>query len=96
MIKNPFRVKKYAGTVVVTAVGMFGQEAGWTIPYPGHPLIITVGGITKKPGIIDDKIEPREYLNLTLSFDHDIIDGAPAVQFTSRLKELIESGYGLN
>jgi hypothetical protein len=31
----------------------------------------------------------------TPSFDHDIIDGAPAARFTQRLKELIESGYGL-
>jgi hypothetical protein len=34
-------------------------------------------------------------LSLTISFDHDIIDGAPAARFTERLKELIESGYGL-
>ena len=32
---------------------------------------------------------------ITISFDHDIIDGAPAARFTQRLKELIESGYGL-
>jgi hypothetical protein len=32
---------------------------------------------------------------MTLMFDHDIIDGAPAARFTQRLKELIESGYGL-
>ena len=32
---------------------------------------------------------------LTVSFDHNVIDGAPAARFTQRLKELIESGYGL-
>jgi 2-oxoacid dehydrogenases acyltransferase (catalytic domain) len=37
----------------------------------------------------------RDYLSMTISFDHDIIDGAPAARFTQRLKELIESGYGL-
>ena len=37
----------------------------------------------------------RRYLSLTISFDHDIIDGAPEASFTRRLKELIESGYGL-
>jgi pyruvate/2-oxoglutarate dehydrogenase complex dihydrolipoamide acyltransferase (E2) component len=66
------------------------------IPYPGHPLTITVGGITKKPGVIDGKIEIREYINITISFNHDIIDGAPAARFVSRLKELIESGFDLN
>ena len=37
----------------------------------------------------------REYLNLTVSFDHNMIDAAPAARFTQRLTELIESGYGL-
>jgi hypothetical protein len=33
---------------------------------------------------------------MTLCFDHDIIDGAPAARFASRFKELIECGYGLD
>jgi len=37
----------------------------------------------------------REYLCMTLSFDHAIIDGAPAARFIERLKDLIESSYGL-
>ena len=45
--------------------------------------------------MVDGRIEIREYLCLTLSFDHDIIDGAPAARFTQRLKEIIENGYGL-
>ena len=58
--------------------------------------MITVGGIGEKPGVLDGQIAIREYLSLTLSFDHDLIDGAPAARFTGRLKELIESGYGLD
>jgi pyruvate/2-oxoglutarate dehydrogenase complex dihydrolipoamide acyltransferase (E2) component len=38
----------------------------------------------------------RQILHLTLVFDHDVIDGAPAARFTKRLVELIESGYGLD
>jgi 2-oxoacid dehydrogenases acyltransferase (catalytic domain) len=37
----------------------------------------------------------RDCLSLTVSFDHRMIDAAPAARFTERLKELIESGYGL-
>jgi pyruvate/2-oxoglutarate dehydrogenase complex dihydrolipoamide acyltransferase (E2) component len=44
---------------------------------------------------VEGRIEPREILNLTVMFDHDVIDGAPATRFTQRLVELIESGYGL-
>ena len=88
--------KKYVGTVGITAVGMFGKGAAWGIP-PAIPipLMVTVGGIGEKPVLVDGHIALREYLSLTISFDHDIIDGAPAARFTERLKELIESGYGL-
>jgi len=54
-----------------------------------------VGGIGEKPGVVDGHIAIRDYLSLTISFDHEVIDGAPAVRFTERLKELIESGYVL-
>jgi len=87
--------KKYGGTVGISAVGMFGKGAGWGIPLNDHTLDITLGGIAEKPGVVDGHIAIREYLCMTLSFDHDIIDGAPAARFVQRLKELIESGYGL-
>ena len=92
---SPQAWKKYRGTVGITAVGMFGKGAGWGIPLPSHALWITVGGIGKKPGVVDGHIAIREYLSLTISFDHETIDGAPAARFTQRLKELIESCYGL-
>ncbi|MHA2392160.1 MAG: 2-oxo acid dehydrogenase subunit E2 [Promethearchaeota archaeon] len=94
-IRNPFIIKKFSGTVIVTAVGMIGEGVGWGIPYPGHPLIVTVGGISKKPGIFDGNIETREYIKMTITFDHDIIDGGPATRFVSRLKELIERGFSI-
>jgi pyruvate/2-oxoglutarate dehydrogenase complex dihydrolipoamide acyltransferase (E2) component len=58
--------------------------------------VLTVGGIVEKPGIVDGRIELREYLSLTISFDHDIVDGAPAARFAAHLKQLIECGYGLS
>jgi pyruvate/2-oxoglutarate dehydrogenase complex dihydrolipoamide acyltransferase (E2) component len=87
--------KRYGGTVGLTAVGMFGKGAGWGIPVEYHSLSITLGGLAKKPGVVDGQIAIHEYLCMTLSFNHDVIDGAPAARFTERLKELIESGYGL-
>ncbi len=87
--------KKYWGTVGISAVGMFGKGAGWGIPLAGQTLMITLGGIGEKPGVVDGQIAMRDYLSMTISFDHDIIDGAPAARFTQRLKDLIESGYGL-
>jgi len=53
-----------------------------------------VGSTAWKPAVVEGRIEPREILNLTVVFDHHVIDGAPAARFTRRLVELIESGYG--
>jgi pyruvate/2-oxoglutarate dehydrogenase complex dihydrolipoamide acyltransferase (E2) component len=87
--------KKNWGTVGITSVGMFGKGAGWGIPPTEPTLTIIVGGIGKKREVVDGQIVIREYLSLTISFDHTLIDGAPATRFAERLKELIESGYGL-
>jgi pyruvate/2-oxoglutarate dehydrogenase complex dihydrolipoamide acyltransferase (E2) component len=85
------------GTVDITSVGMFGAgHSGWGISPTFHPIGLVVGGISWKPVVVEGQIVPREILNLTVTFDHDIVDGAPATRFVKRLVELIESGYGLD
>ena len=94
--RNPRMWKKTWGTVMLSTVGMFGEGAGWGIPLSPPSLCwITVGGIGRKPEEVNGQRVIREYLSLTVSFDHNLIDGAPAARFTERLKELIASGYGL-
>lgn len=95
LFNNPHLVKAYYGTVMLTAVGMFGSGSGWGIPTPNHTLQLTLGGIAQKPGIVAGRIEAREYLSVTISIDHDIVDGAPAARFAQQLRELVESGSGL-
>ena len=96
MVKSyPQVAKKFRGTVELSSVGMFGKGSSWGIPPAGPTLTIIVGGIGEKPGVVDGHIATREYLSMTVTFDHDIIDGAPAARFVQRLKELIESGYDL-
>jgi len=95
LFKNPKMIKAYYGTVLLSSVGMFGTGSGWGIPVPNHTLQVTLGGIAPKPAVFEGRIEIREYLSVTISIDHDIVDGAPAARFAQRLKELIESGYGL-
>ena len=93
--RSPFLSKRLTGTCGITAVGMFGKGGGWGIAVSTHSLFLTLGGIAEKPGVVDGQIAIRKYLCLTVSLDHDIIDGAPAARFVTRLKELIESGFGL-
>jgi pyruvate/2-oxoglutarate dehydrogenase complex dihydrolipoamide acyltransferase (E2) component len=94
--QNPHWFKAIQGTAIVTAVGMFGQGSGWGIGFlPYHTLGLTLAGISSKPGVVNGRIEVREYLHLTISIDHDIVDGAPAARFAQQLKERIECGDGL-
>ena len=95
VMASPYRMKRIGGTVSLTAVGMFGEGGGWGIPIPLYTLNLTLGGISEKPAVIGGQVVPREFLDVTLSFDHDIVDGAPAARFANRLKGLIESGDGL-
>ena len=72
------------------------HHSGWGISTGTHGLDLVVGSIAWKPAVVDGQIVPRQILNLTILFDHDMIDGAPAARFTRKLIELIESGYGLD
>ena len=95
LFKNPRWIKQYYGTVLVSSLGMFGTGGGWGIPVPNHSLQLTLGGIAEKPGVVAQHIEIRQYMSVTVSIDHDIIDGAPAARFIQRLKELVERADGL-
>jgi hypothetical protein len=92
---DPERMASRGGTVGLSAVGMFGRHSGWALAPNGHTLDVLVGGIARKPTFVEDRIEPREMLKLTIAFDHDVVDGAPAARFVERLIELVESGSGL-
>ncbi len=80
------------GVISVTAVGMFAKDAVWFIPMGGPSVLVTVGSIIKKPLIIEEAVESREHLCLSVSFDHNIVDGAPAARFVSRFSEILRTG----
>jgi hypothetical protein len=94
-LRNPPIFKSAMGTVSLTAIGMFGDGGGWGLPVPAHSLQITLGGIAEKPGVVNHHIEIREYLSVTISLDHDVVDGAPAARFTQCFKTLVEHSAGL-
>jgi pyruvate/2-oxoglutarate dehydrogenase complex dihydrolipoamide acyltransferase (E2) component len=83
------------GTVLVTSLGMIGKVNGWLIPYSIHPVCFALGSVVKKPSVVKNNISIREFLEITILIDHDVIDGAPATRFVSKLSKLIENGYGL-
>lgn len=89
--RSPETRKHAAGTVLLTAPGMFGKGGGWGVPTTINTLTVTTGGVATKPGVVDGAIVPRDYLDMTISFDHDVVDGGPAARFASCLRDIVES-----
>jgi pyruvate/2-oxoglutarate dehydrogenase complex dihydrolipoamide acyltransferase (E2) component len=86
---------RLGGTVVVTSVGSVGAARGWGLAESGYPATVTVGGISRQPVLINGQLVEREWLRLTVSLDHDVVDGAPAARFVDRLCQLLEQAHGL-
>ncbi|GHG43373.1 hypothetical protein GCM10012320_07530 [Sinomonas cellulolyticus] len=80
------------GVAGVNNVGMGTGAAGWALSPGAGTLAVTIGGISTEPRLEDGLVVEREICRLTLTVDHDVIDGAPAARFTARLLELLASG----
>jgi len=96
LMSDAYRARQQMGTVMVTALGMFGKASAWSLSTGLHPLVFSMGSIVKKPWIVKSVMVPRDILNLTVMFDHDIVDGAPAARFLVLLSKLVEEAFGLN
>ena len=79
------------GTITITNPGVYGALFGTPIINQPQVAILGVGGIEKRPVVINDAIAIRSMVYLSLSFDHRIIDGAVADQFMARLKGILQA-----
>jgi pyruvate/2-oxoglutarate dehydrogenase complex dihydrolipoamide acyltransferase (E2) component len=95
LLRFPQLAKRHTGTVLLTAVGMFGGGTAWGLSAPGiHGLSVIVGGIAARPSG-DGQSASREVLCLTVSADHDLVDGAPVARFVRDLRAHLEAADGL-
>ena len=81
------------GTFTITNLGNFGIDAFTPIINPPESAILGVGRILKKPVVHNDEIVIRSMLTLSLTFDHRVIDGAPAAQFLQTVAGYIQDPY---
>lgn len=79
------------GTFTITNLGTYGIEMFTPIVNYPQCAILGVGRIAERPVVMPGRIEARSMMYLSLSFDHRIIDGAPAALFLQRLKESLET-----
>lgn len=79
------------GTFTISNLGTFGIDAFTPILNPGETGILGVGRIVEKPAVFRGEIARRAMLWLSLTFDHRMLDGAPAAQFLQTVIELFNS-----
>jgi pyruvate dehydrogenase E2 component (dihydrolipoamide acetyltransferase) len=83
------------GTFTITNLGIFDIDAFTPIINPPESAILGVGRIVNKPVGLDGQVALRDTMTLSLSFDHRLIDGAPAARFLQRVKRLVERPFAL-
>jgi pyruvate dehydrogenase E2 component (dihydrolipoamide acetyltransferase) len=80
------------GTFTVTNLGTYGIDAFTPILNQGETGILGVGRIIEKPAVYRGEIARRAMMTLSLTFDHRVVDGAPAAQFLATVIEFFNYG----
>jgi pyruvate/2-oxoglutarate dehydrogenase complex dihydrolipoamide acyltransferase (E2) component len=84
--------RELAGTVGLTSMGMNATGRAVVIPISPMTLTLSIGSISAQLALVEGHVIERESLQMNLSADHDIIDGAPLMRFADLLKDNIERG----
>ncbi|MGE8203745.1 dihydrolipoamide acetyltransferase family protein [Heyndrickxia sp. NPDC080065] len=82
-------------TFTISNLGMYAVDAFTPIINLPETAILGVGRIQEKPVVVNQKIEIRPMMTVSLSFDHRVIDGAPAAEFLTELKRVLEQPFEL-
>jgi pyruvate dehydrogenase E2 component (dihydrolipoamide acetyltransferase) len=80
------------GTFTITNLGAFGIDAFTPIINAPQTAILGIGAIRREPVVLDgDVIVARDQITLSLTFDHQVVDGAPAAAFLQTICQAIEN-----
>lgn len=81
------------GTFTITNLGMYGVDAFTPIINLPECAILGVGRIKEVPAVAGGQVTIRQQMWLSLTFDHRLVDGAPAARFLQRIAQLVEEPY---
>ena len=79
------------GTFTITNLGMYGVDVFTPIVNPPETAILGVGRVVERPVVVDKQMVVRPVMQLSLTFDHRVVDGAPAAEFLQKVKQVMES-----
>ena len=77
------------GTITITNVGVFGVDGGMPILNPGEAAILALGQVRQMPWVVDGGLAVRDVVQLTLAFDHRIVDGRLAGEFLADVSAML-------
>jgi len=80
-------------TFTITNLGMYEIDAFTPLINLPEAAILGVGRIKARPAVVDGDVCVRQTMWLSLTFDHRLVDGAPAARFLQRIKQFIEEPY---
>ncbi len=83
------------GTIAISNMGMLGTDRFTAIVPPGQAAILAVGMIENTPVVKDGQIVASRIMQITISCDHRVLDGAYAAKFLGQLKKTLEEPEGL-
>lgn len=90
---DPYTQKQLLGTAGVTSMGMFAPATALVLPISPLSITLSIGGTSQRLILVDQQISEREFIQLNLTANHDITDGAPLMRFAARLKSLLEQNH---
>ncbi|KYG33657.1 dihydrolipoamide acetyltransferase family protein [Priestia endophytica] len=82
-------------TFTISNLGMYAIDVFTPIINQPETAILGVGRMLEKPVVVNDNIKIRPMMTLSMSFDHRVIDGAPAAEFLTELKRVLENPFEL-
>ena len=77
------------GTITITNVGVFGVDGGTPILNPGETAILALGAVRETPWVVDGQLTVRQVCQLSLSFDHRIVDGQLGSEFLADIAAML-------
>lgn len=93
--RDPHLFKQVAGTVGVTSMGMHANGPAVVIPITPMTLTLSIGAINKKLVLDNGQAVEHDFIQMNLSADHEVIDGAPLMRFSDRFKQKLQDGCAL-
>lgn len=83
------------GNITISNLGMYGIDSFTAIINRPESAILAVGAVKEKPVVVDSEIVVRPICSISLTYDHRLIDGAPAAVFLSAIRRMLENPYTL-